>query len=96
MHHIGDAHHGKQRVTLAELFINGIGTARKTAKAFGIEPTDVSKWRTTRCRKKRGFGGDIPTRLKPLALEISRKMNLGITAEEILLGYGYRDSREVA
>lgn len=86
MHHIGKP----DRIPLAELVVreiggNGRGAAAKTARALGITPSEVSKWKAP--KEKWGFGGDVPTRLKERILDFAKRENLDITPEDLIRGY---------
>jgi hypothetical protein len=98
MHHTGDkgSHRCRScgaakeivrdgRIPLAEIVIEEFGGVCKAAKALGLEPTDVSKWRAP--KEKRGCGGDVPSRLKPKILELAQAQGLNITAEDLVNGY---------
>jgi hypothetical protein len=73
-------------LTPAECVIRAFGGVRKTAKAIGRTPSNISKW-TRRCE------GVIPEKTVRTVLEQAEAMGLDLTARDLILGRKIEDAQ---
>ena len=64
-------------MTPVEICIGEFGGVRKLAKAMGIDPAAVSRW------KKRGT---VPSYIQKRLLDVARERGLSISADELIFG----------
>ena len=64
-------------ISPAECVIRAFGGVRSTARAIGVEPSAVSRWR------KRG---PIPTGSLLIVLEKAKELGLDITSDDLIHG----------
>lgn len=73
-----------EKLTPAQYVVKTFGGVRKTARAIGIEPSAVCRWRQPKA--KNGTDGLIPTVSQQRVLVAARMMKLDITAEDLIIG----------
>jgi DNA-binding transcriptional regulator YdaS (Cro superfamily) len=69
----------------AERVVQAFGSAHAVARALGLNPSSVVRWRLP--REQRGLDGRVPSRHQATILRIARESGLHITADD-LIHYG--------
>ncbi len=70
--------------TPASLVISAFGGVRKTARALGVRPSTVCRWRMP--RERGGMEGNVPSSAARKILRVARERGLALTAEDLLFG----------
>lgn len=70
--------------TPASLVIEVFGGVRKAARALGVMPSTVCRWRLP--REKGGTGGTVPSSAARKILRLAKERGLDLTAEDLLVG----------
>lgn len=71
-------------MTPADWVIQNLGGVRATARAIGLTPSAVSKWQTY--VNKNGEVGGVPRSSHAKILKLANKLNLDVTAEDLVHG----------
>jgi hypothetical protein len=64
--------------------IRTFGGVRVLARAIGRSPANVSRWHQP--KERGGHGGKIPTSMMAKILKVAQKLELDLTAEDLILG----------
>lgn len=68
--------------TPADAVIAAFGGVCATARALGLSPSSVSRWRMPAARG--GIDGRVPSRHQSAILALSRRLRLGLTARDLI------------
>lgn len=74
----------QKTTTPAQLVINRFGGVRALARKLEVYPSTVSRWAAE--EGKKGTGGQIPGRYHVALLDMAKKENIYLTAEELIRG----------